>query len=121
MEKKIAGLLGAMAALGTISSAQAAPAPAASDVLQANSYAELLQPIPNAANVLQALDEQQGPAGGEAKTQLAQLYIGTPHHHHHHHHHNHWRRGVVVVPPWRRHYHHHHHHHHHSHYRVYRY
>jgi len=114
LERKIAGLLGAVAALGTISSAQAAPAPTPSDVLQANSYAELLQPIPNAASVLQAIDEQQGPGSGEAKVQLAQVYIGTPHHHHHHHHH-HYRRGIVIVPPWRRHYHHHHHHHHHHH------
>jgi hypothetical protein len=39
MEKKIAGVLGAVAALGAVNAAQAAPAP--SDVLKANSYAEL--------------------------------------------------------------------------------
>ena len=107
LEKKIAGLLGAVAALGTISSAQAAPAPAPVEVLQANSYAELLEPIPNAAATLQALDERQAAGGGEARVQLAQY------HHHHHHHHHHWRRRpIVVVPPHRRHHHHHHHHHH---------
>ncbi|WP_024510372.1 hypothetical protein [Bradyrhizobium sp. ARR65] len=108
MEKKIAGLLGAVAALGTISSAQAAPGPSHVDVLQANSYAELLEPIPNAAEVLQAMDEQQAAGSGEARVQLAQYYR------HHHHHHHHWRRApILVVPPHRRFYHHHHHHHHH--------
>ncbi|QAU50384.1 hypothetical protein [Bradyrhizobium guangzhouense] len=108
MEKKIAGLLGAVAALGTLSSAQAAPGPAplSSGPLQANSYAELLEPIPNAATVLQALDEQT-PETTKANVQLAQY------HHHHHHHHSHWRRGPVVVIGRHRHHHHHHHHHHH--------
>ncbi len=48
MEKKIAGLLGAVASLGALGAAQAAPAPAPTDVLQASSYAELLEPITNA-------------------------------------------------------------------------
>src|SRR6185312_858484 len=63
MGKKIAGLLGAMATLGAFGAAQAAPnpSPAPTDVLRANSFAELLQPIPNAAEVLQAVDES-GPA-----------------------------------------------------------
>ena len=59
MEKKIAGLLGAMATLGAFSAAQAAPmpTPAPSDILKANSFADLLDPIPNAAVLLQAVDE----------------------------------------------------------------
>ena len=54
MEKKIAGLLGAMATLGAFSAAQAAPipSPAPTDVLRANSFADLLEPIPNAAALL---------------------------------------------------------------------
>ena len=58
MEKKIAGLLGAVATLGAFNAAQAAPtpSPAPSDVLRANSFAELLQPIPNAAALLQAVE-----------------------------------------------------------------
>ena len=58
MEKKIAGLLGAVAALGTLNAAQAsqAPAPDPSDTLKVNSYAELLEPIPNALAVLRAVD-----------------------------------------------------------------
>ena len=112
MDKKIAGLLGAVAALGTFGSAEAAPAPAPADVLQANSYAELLEPIPNAGALLQAIDEQV-PAKASENVQLAQYY------HHHHHHHSFYRRRyyneapVVVVPRYRRYYHHHHHHHHH--------
>ena len=120
MDKKIAGLLGAVAAVGALGTAQASAAPAPSDVLKANSYADLLEPIPNAAKVLQALDEQ-APPEAEPKVQLAQWYH---HHHHHHHHHGYWRGygygpgygygygpRVYVVP--RRYYHHNHHHHHH--------
>lgn len=115
MEKKIAGLLGAVAALGAAGSAQATPAP--TDVLKANSFAELLQPIPNAAATLQAVDEA-APVPPRDNVQLAQFYH---HHHHHHHHHSFYRRyapRVVVVPRYRfRHHHHHHHHHHHAFYR----
>jgi hypothetical protein len=118
MDKKIAGLLGAVAALGTFGSAQATPAP--DDVLQANSYAELLEPIPNAGALLQAIDEA-APPKADSNVQLAQFYH---HHHHHHHHHAFYPRyryydaPVVVVPRYRRyHHHHHHHHHHHSFYR----
>ena len=59
MEKKIAGLLGAMATLGAFNAAQAAPtpSPAPTDVLRANSFADLLEPIPNAATLLLAVDE----------------------------------------------------------------
>jgi hypothetical protein len=117
MEKKIAGLLGAMAALGAFNAAEAAPipAPAPGDVLKANSFAELLQPIPNAAALLKAVDESRPGPSADENVQLAQFYHH--HHHHHHHHHSAYRYGpVVVVPRYRRH-HHHHHHHHHSFYR----
>jgi hypothetical protein len=99
MDKKIAGLLGAVAALGTLNASQAAPASPATDVLQANSYADLLQPISNASATLKAVDENTPVASAEARVQVAQM-----HHHHHHHHH----RTIVI----RRHRHHHHHHHH---------
>jgi hypothetical protein len=122
MDKKIAGLLGAVATLGTFGTAEAAPAPAPTDVLRANSFADLLQPIPNAAALLQAIDESAPVPSAQGNVQVAQFY----HHHHHHHHHHHSQyRGyygeprVIVVPPrYRRdRYHHHHHHHHHSFYR----
>jgi hypothetical protein len=94
LDKKMAGLLGAVAALGTLGTAQATTAPAPTDVLTASSYAELLQPIPDAGAKLKALDEQQRAGAGEKGVQLA--------YRHHHHHHHHYRR--------RRHHHHHHHH-----------
>jgi hypothetical protein len=105
MEKKIAGLLGAVAALSTMTAAQAAPTSVTTDPLQANSYSDLLEPIANAAAVLKVVDENT-PAAADANIQLAQY-----HHHHHHHHHSHWRRGPVVVIGRHRHHHHHHHHH----------
>ena len=114
MDKKIAGLLGAVASLGAFNAAGASPAPAPTDVLQANSFADLLEPIPNAGALLQAIDESAPASAGE-NVQLAQFYH---HHHHHHHHHSFYRRyapRVIVVPRYRRY--HHHHHHHHSFYR----
>ncbi|HLZ05249.1 MAG TPA: hypothetical protein VKR55_24260 [Bradyrhizobium sp.] len=110
MEKKIAGLLGAVAALSTLNAAQAAPAlaPAPLDVLHANGYADLLEPIPNAVALLKQVDDQTPAPSAKAGMQVAQA------HHHHHHHHVYSRRPVIVIP---RHRHHHHHHHHHHHYR----
>jgi hypothetical protein len=122
MDKKIAGLLGAVATLGTFGASEAAPAPAPTDVLRANSFADLLKPIPNASALLQAIDESAPVPSAEGNVQVAQFYHH--HHHHHHHHHSQYRRyydepRVIVVPPrYRRdRYHHHHHHHHHSFYR----
>jgi hypothetical protein len=120
MEKKIAGLLGAVATLGAFNAAQAAPAPAPTDIMRANSFADLLEPIPNAAALLQAVDESAPSPSANENVQLAQFY----HHHHHHHHHHGYGRyydeyapRVIVVPRRYRHHHHHHHHHHHSFYR----
>jgi hypothetical protein len=116
MDKKIAGLLGAVATLGTFGASEAAPAPAPTDVLRANSFADLLTPIPNASALLQAIDESAPVQSTEDNVQVAQFY----HHHHHHHHHSQYRRyapRVVIVPPRYRRHHHHHHHHHHSFYR----
>jgi hypothetical protein len=118
MDKKIAGLLGAVAALGSLNAAQAAPGPDPTEVLQANSYAELLEPIANAAALLRAVDQARPAPSADANVQVAQYYH---HHHHHHHHHAFYPRyydpygPVVVVPRYRRYYHHHHHHHHHHH------
>src|SRR3981081_228611 len=89
MGKKIAGLLGAVATLGSFGPAQAAPASAPTDVLRANSFADLLEPIPNAAALLRAVDESQPSSSADEKVQLAQFYY---HDHHHHHHHSQYRR-----------------------------
>lgn len=95
MDKKIFGVLGAASAL-----ALAAGGPAAADVsasaslAPAQSFAELLDPIPNAAETLAAV-EAETPATKKAEPAGMQV---AEHHHHHHHHHV---------------YRHHHHHHHH--------
>jgi hypothetical protein len=124
MEKKIAGLLGAVATLGAFNAAQAAPSPVPTDVMRANSFADLLEPIPNASSLLQAIDESTPAQSADENVQPAQYY----HHHHHHHHHSFYRRDydegygprVIVVPPRYRYYRHHHHHHHHHHHSFYR-
>jgi len=106
MDRKIAGLLGAAAAVATVGGAQAstAPAQAPNDPLAARSYADLLAPIPNATEALIA-DNARLEAKPPEGVQLAQYYYH--HHHHHHHHHGYYR------------YYHHHHHHHHGYYRYY--
>src|SRR5665213_4000624 len=106
MDKKIAGLLGAVAAVATMGGAQASTGsgPTSSDPLAAQSDADLLAPIPNATEALVA-DNARHDANSADGVQLAQYY----HHHHHHHryfryyHHHHHR----YYPS-----HHHHHHHH---------
>src|ERR1700722_3386647 len=97
MDKKIAGLLGAAAAVATVGGAQAstATAHAPNDLLTSRSYADLLAPIPNATEALIA-DNARLEAKPSEGVQLAQYYY---HHHHHHHHHGYYR------------YYHHHHHH----------
>jgi hypothetical protein len=101
MDKRIAGLLGAAAALTAVSGAQAAAPP--TPLEPAASYRDLLEPVPNALALLKNEESQGGGTvntGGETKLAY--------HHHHHHHHHRYWRR----------YYHHHHHrywHHHHHH------
>jgi hypothetical protein len=124
MEKKVAGLLGAVAALGTLNGAQAAPTPNPPDTLKVNSYADLLEPIPNALDVLRQIEDQSPVKPWEDNVKVAQFYHhhhhhGYYHHHHHgyyhhHHHHGYYRPRIIVVPPRR----YHHHHHHHGYYRY---
>jgi hypothetical protein len=102
MDKKIAGLLGAAAALTTMTSAQAAPGQT-TQLAPATSYRDLLDPIANPVPLLQADNARLAAEG----TQVAQISVQLGHHHHHHHH------IVVVRHPHHHHYHHHHHHHHH--------
>lgn len=56
--------------VATLNLAPAAPAPAPWDVLRANSFAELLEPIPNAVALLKAIDES-GPASRETDEHMA--------------------------------------------------
>jgi hypothetical protein len=100
MDKTIIGLLSGASALALMGGAQAAPVA----VAPASSFAELLEPIPNAVELLNADNQRAASeaAADEHPIQLAQYY----HHHHHHYHHHHYHH---------HHYHHHHYHHHHHH------
>lgn len=117
MDRKIAGLLGAVAGLATVGSAQAATHPATdpSEDLGASSYADLLTPIPNAMNLLQADNSaraQSRTSPSRGGIELAYHHHRHHHHHDHHHHHAHFRYygpGYYYRP-----HHHHHHHHHHN-------
>jgi hypothetical protein len=119
MDRKIAGVIGAITGLAALdSAAQATPAVTAdSGNLNARSFAELLDPIPNAVAALRAADAaaaretRDESADGQNGVQVAGYHHHHHrywHYHHHHHHHRVWR--------WYHHhhrYHHHHHHHHH--------
>jgi len=107
MERKTAGLLGALAGVaalgGTAAQAASRDAVMPPEPLAVTSYSDLLRPIPNAAEVLKAHNAElmeranNAPAGVE---QVEWYEDGYGHHHHHHHYHHH----------------HHHHHHHHRYY-----
>ena len=56
MDKKILGLVGAVSALAMMTAVETAQARQVTEVLNARSYAELLQPIPNAVALLMAAD-----------------------------------------------------------------
>ena len=107
MDKRIAGLLGAAAALTTVTAAHAA-APA--QTTEPTSYRDLLTPVPNAVAALRADEAQMAQKTEEAGNEMQVAQVFYRHHHHHHHH--------IIIRPFRRHfrYHHHHHHHHHHHY-----
>lgn len=108
MDKKLAGLLGAVAGVATLGVAHATTQQVVSPLPMAASYAELLGPTGNATELLVADDAARMQQTG-SRVQLAQ-----DHHHHHHtkviikrrHHHHH--RKIIIKKT------HHHHHHHHS-------
>jgi hypothetical protein len=96
MDKKIAGLLGAVAGLATMSTAQAAISPASNPAAgsKASSYADLLAPIANPIAQLQADDAMRAQQAVEPmpELQLAQAYSYTaypynahPYANNHHH------------------------------------
>jgi hypothetical protein len=105
MDKKIAGLVGAISSIAAMTAVQAAPSPNVTEVSTARSYAELLQPIPNAVALLKVAKAAEAEQAKTETEQDANVKLAWHHHHHHHryhHHHHHHHR-----------YHHHHHHHHH--------
>lgn len=115
MEKKTISAIGAAAVIAAGSATSAAAAP---DLIPAAaSYADLLQPVPQAASLLKADDTAR--QSEPARLFEAQYNPGGPanHHHHHHHHHNRnwylqhgymWNGHTWVRRPV------HHHHHHHN-------
>ncbi len=106
MDKSIIGLLSVASALALIGGAQAEPALTVSGVQPATSFAELLDPIPNAVELLNA-DNQR--AASNAATVERPIVVAQYYHHHHHYHHRYYHHH-------HHHYYHHHHHHHHHHY-----
>jgi hypothetical protein len=113
MDGKLATLAGAAALAAVPALAGATPPTSEPAVPVAATYAELLNPIPNASERLQQADAQ----AEAAQPQLIEAqYVA----HHHHHHHNHYNRawyvahgyyfqgGRWIIRP--RHHHHHHHH-----------
>ncbi|MDE2239399.1 MAG: hypothetical protein KGJ73_05650 [Rhodospirillales bacterium] len=112
MERKTAGLLGALAGLATLggTAAQAATNVALTpEPLAVTSYADLLRPIPNAAAALRMHDAEmaQAKTPGAVKVDWNNNGDGNGNNHHHHHHHN----SYYAPPPPPPHHHHHHHHH----------
>ena len=115
MDKKTLGLVGVISALTPLAAAAAPSEKTLAEVMAPQSYAELLQPIPNASALLKE-EAASSRAQTESRIRTAQYY-GYPdgpyyHHHHHHHHHHHQYRGWDGYPYYRHHHHHHHHHHH---------
>jgi hypothetical protein len=120
MDNKIVGLVGAISGLASLDAAQAATTagPNATEVLGARSYAELLDPIPNALALLREVEAADDALAEQASGPDPNVKVAEHHHHHryrHHHHHHHHRW-------WYHHHHHHHryrhhHHHHHHHHR----
>jgi hypothetical protein len=106
LDKTLISLLGGASALALLGGSQASAAPAVDEanLLQpAQSFAELLDPIPNAEKVLRAENERDAAVAEEKPIVMAQYHHHHHHHHYHHHHHHH-------------HYYYHHHYHHHYYY-----
>jgi len=116
MDKKFVTLVGAISALPLAAATPAAEAKTIDELMSPRSYAELLQPIPNAAALLKEVVAKEA-AQPEPRIQTAQYYDEDYpyrrrwyHHHHHHHHHHGWGYSYGR-PRYNRHHHHHHHHH----------
>jgi hypothetical protein len=118
MDKKIAGLLGAAAALTAINTTTQATPARNTEPAPATTYRDLLNPVPNALSALKADNARLSRDQANGPTRLAQVSVQVGHHHHHHHHH-----GVRIRVGHHHHHHHvvrigHHHHHHHVRVRV---
>ena len=116
MQLKFA-LLASAAAAAFLATAGAANLAMADPIPRAASYADLLEPVPDAAARLQADDALRAQAAHIERVEYR--YGGWDHHHHHHHHHHHswqwyqargyyWNGWAWALRPRA------HHHHHHS-------
>jgi hypothetical protein len=117
MDKKIAGLLGAAAALTAINTTTQATPAQNTELAPATTYRDLLNPVPNALSALKADNARLSRDQANGPMRLAQVSVQVGHHHHHHHH------GVRIRVGHHHHHHHvvrigHHHHHHHVRVRV---
>lgn len=114
MDKTKLGLMGAISSLVALPMGASAAVPREPALPPAQSFSDLLQPIPNAVEKLKTSDAQE-----LANARGAELIQTRWHHHHHHHAHYYrrWRRsywGYSYAPYfWGRYHRHHHHHHHH--------
>ena len=72
MDNKIVGLVGAISGLASLDAAQAATVagPNATEVLGARSYAELLDPIPNALALLREVEAADPAPGADSSAAL---------------------------------------------------
>ena len=122
MQRRTEIIIGAAATALTAASPMLATPATAQPIPAAVSYADLLEPVPNA---MERLTEADDAARGNAHLIPAQYQVDGPqrhdHHHHHHHHSRSWYRANGYVwngGTWVRRpiHHHHHHHHHHSNY-----
>lgn len=114
MQRKTGIIIGAATVALTAGSPMLVSTAAALPIPAATSYADLLEPVPNAAERLNLADSTAGFIAPQYQDQGRQA-----HHHHHHHHSRRWYRshgyvwngGAWVMRPVD-----HHHHHHHSNY-----
>ena len=101
MDKTIAGVLAAIGSIAPMAAAHAGVTPTEVDrAMNASSFAELLQSVPNAPAILKAAKQQRAESPKGDEVQVAQYHHHHHHHHYYYHHHHH------------HHYYHHHHHHH---------
>ena len=118
MDKTQLGLVGAISSLVALPISAGAAIPGQPAVPPAQSFSDLLQPIPNAVEKLKVSDAQE-----LAHARGAQLIQARWHHHHHHHAHYYrrWRPyygGYAYGPYYGGGYYYRHHHHHHHHHRY---
>jgi hypothetical protein len=109
MDKKIVGLVGVISGLASLGVAQATPI--TTELPKAQSFAELLEPIPNAAALLRVADAAAAARESQYRRNPNVKLVYDHHHHNYHHHHHPWW--------WYQQHHHHHHNYHHHHHHNY--